>query len=194
MTTGFVEETPSLADAARDLTPAICLPFFALRAGHVVDDVPAALAEAGFTGPLLPAIGEHPKAGASDRRCPAPDLPAMTPKPRLRLTFEGGDFLGPGKADLLDHIRSTGSISAAGRAMGMSYKRAWQLVETMNGMFTAPLVESSRGGAQGGGAHLTKPARHVLGHYRDLVTTLTREGADHLSALAALQSRKAPPK
>ncbi len=55
---GYVEEAPFLADAARDLGPALCLPFFALRAGHVAQDVPEALAEAGFTGPLLPAIGE----------------------------------------------------------------------------------------------------------------------------------------
>ena len=60
ITAGFVEETPFLVDAARDLGPAICLPFFALHAGHVVDDVPQALAEAGFDGPLLPEIGAHP--------------------------------------------------------------------------------------------------------------------------------------
>lgn len=64
VTAGFVEEPPFLADAARDLGPAICLPFFALRAGHVAQDVPEALAEAGFTGPLLPAIGEHADAAA----------------------------------------------------------------------------------------------------------------------------------
>jgi sirohydrochlorin ferrochelatase len=57
--TGFVEEAPFITDVARGLAPAICLPFFALRAGHVADDVPDALAEAGFRGPLLPAIGEH---------------------------------------------------------------------------------------------------------------------------------------
>ncbi len=57
--TGFVEEAPFITDVARGLAPAICLPFFALRAGHVSDDVPAALARAGFSGLLLPAIGEH---------------------------------------------------------------------------------------------------------------------------------------
>lgn len=56
---GFVEEAPYLADAARDLGAAVCLPFFALRAGHVAVDVPEALALAGFEGVLLPAIGEH---------------------------------------------------------------------------------------------------------------------------------------
>ena len=59
---GFVEEAPFLADAARDLGPAVCLPFFALRAGHVEGDVPEALAAAGFGGILLPEIGAHPAA------------------------------------------------------------------------------------------------------------------------------------
>lgn len=57
--TGYIEEAPFLADVARIRGPALCLPFFATRAGHVTTDIPAALAEAGFTGPLLPAIGEH---------------------------------------------------------------------------------------------------------------------------------------
>ncbi|MDX5358008.1 MAG: cobalamin biosynthesis protein CbiX [Rhodobacterales bacterium] len=61
---GFVEESPFLDDAARIDGPALCLPFFALRAGHVAGDVPEALAKAGFSGPLLPAIGEHPQAAA----------------------------------------------------------------------------------------------------------------------------------
>jgi sirohydrochlorin ferrochelatase len=58
---GLIEEPPFLAEAARGLGPALCLPFFALRAGHVVEDIPQALAEAGFAGPLLPPIGEHPE-------------------------------------------------------------------------------------------------------------------------------------
>ncbi|MCX7644387.1 MAG: CbiX/SirB N-terminal domain-containing protein [Rhodobacteraceae bacterium] len=60
VTVGLIEEPPFLAAAARGLGPALCLPFFALRAGHVVGDIPEALAEAGFAGPLLPPIGEHP--------------------------------------------------------------------------------------------------------------------------------------
>jgi sirohydrochlorin ferrochelatase len=60
VTAGFVEEAPRLVDAASGLGPGVCLPFFALRAGHVEEDVPQALAEAGFDGPLLPPIGEHP--------------------------------------------------------------------------------------------------------------------------------------
>lgn len=74
---------------------------------------------------------------------------------KLQLYLGPGRWLGPGKAQLLALIAETGSISAAGRRMGMSYKRAWMLVETLNSMFPKPLVESARGGAQGGGAHLT---------------------------------------
>ncbi|WP_323038425.1 sirohydrochlorin chelatase [Gemmobacter sp.] len=64
VTVGFVEEPPFLTDTARIDGPAICLPFFALRAGHVAGDVPDALDQAGFSGPLLRAIGEHPMAAA----------------------------------------------------------------------------------------------------------------------------------
>ena len=67
------------------------------------------------------------------------------PALKIRLVVEGGDWLGPGKADLLEAIAENGSISAAGRRMGMSYKRAWSLVETLNAMFRSPLVSSSRG-------------------------------------------------
>ena len=68
---------------------------------------------------------------------------------RMRILFGDSAMLGPGKADLLELIRDTGSIAAAGRAMSMSYKRAWSLVEEMNHAFRAPLVDSSRGGASG---------------------------------------------
>ncbi len=87
---------------------------------------------------------------------------------RLRVVFGDRGMIGPGKADLLQHIRDTGSISAAGREMGMSYKRAWNLVETMNAMFAAPLVSSARGGAKGGGAELTEMGHAVLREYRDI--------------------------
>lgn len=70
--TGYVEEAPFLAEAARIDGPALCLPLFATRAGHVAEDVPRALAEAGFTGPLLPAIGEHADAARLIARALAP--------------------------------------------------------------------------------------------------------------------------
>lgn len=85
---------------------------------------------------------------------------------RLRLRLAPGIDLGPGKADLLEGIRATGSISAAGRRMRMSYKRAWQLVDELNRLFDAPLVEASKGGSGGGGAALTKRGEDVLARYR----------------------------
>lgn len=86
--------------------------------------------------------------------------------------------LGPGKVELLGHIAETGSISEAARRMGMSYNRAWLLVRTMNGCFKQPLVNSSRGGDQRGGAQLSKAGKDVLRLYRRLeakFATATRE-------------------
>lgn len=77
--------------------------------------------------------------------------------------------MGPGKADLLDAITAEGSISAAGRALGMSYRRAWMLVDTMNRCWREPLVETLAGGSRGGGARVTALGAEVLGHYRALL-------------------------
>ena len=65
----------------------------------------------------------------------------------LRVTFNADFYLGPGRADLLQGIGETGSIAAAGKLMGMSYKRAWSLVQALNEGWGSPLVETSRGGA-----------------------------------------------
>jgi molybdate transport system regulatory protein len=85
---------------------------------------------------------------------------------RLRVRLGPGIDLGPGKADLLEGILETGSISAAGRRMRMSYKRAWLLVDELNGLFDAPLVAANKGGPGGGGASLTKRGADVLARYR----------------------------
>lgn len=95
-------------------------------------------------------------------------------------------MIGPGKADLLERIGATGSIAAAGRGMGMSYKRAWSLVETLNAMFREPLVESSRGGPGGGGASLTPAGQAVLAHYRAFEAVAARAGEAEIGALAGL--------
>lgn len=110
---------------------------------------------------------------------------------RLRLVFEPDAALGPGKADLLEGIAATGSIAAAGRRMGMSYKRAWMLVEQLNAMFAAPLVESSRGGASGGGARLTEGGEAVLDLYRTMEAKAREAGAQEIDGLRALL-REAP--
>jgi molybdate transport system regulatory protein len=84
----------------------------------------------------------------------------------IRLDFDEGRRLGPGKVALLESIDETGSISAAGRAFAMSYRKAWLLVEEMNRMFANPLVAARPGGAHGGGAELTAAGRQVVALYR----------------------------
>lgn len=111
-----------------------------------------------------------------------------TPHPRLRIRIVFGEreMIGPGKAELLERIERTGSIAAAGREMGMSYKRAWELVGTLNAMFRDPVVESTRGGPGGGGAVLTANGRQVLAHYRAFEAEAARAGSARIEALQAL--------
>ncbi|NWN90068.1 LysR family transcriptional regulator [Marinobacter adhaerens] len=87
--------------------------------------------------------------------------------PRLRLKTGDIIALGPGKAQLLELIREHHSISAAARAMKMSYRRAWLLVNTMNSCFRQPLVLTATGGSQGGGAELSAEGLKVLALYRE---------------------------
>jgi len=86
----------------------------------------------------------------------------------LRLYCGKEIAMGPGKADLIDAIARHGSISAAGRSMGMSYRRAWLLVDTMNRCWKEPLVATVPGSAHGGGARLTDFGATVLAHFRAL--------------------------
>lgn len=107
-------------------------------------------------------------------------------KLKLRLTLPDGSWLGPGKADLLQGIAETGSISAAGRRMGMSYKRAWGLVEALNRMFPSPLIETSRGGAGHGGAALTPLGQEALALFRALQGKAAAAGAEEIEQLLAM--------
>jgi molybdate transport system regulatory protein len=97
-----------------------------------------------------------------------------TPTVRVRVLADSVIAMGPGKADLLEAIAAHGSISAAARAMGMSYRRAWLLVDTMNSAFAAPLVESGKGGVDGGYARLTPTGRQALAALRDLTARAER--------------------
>lgn len=110
---------------------------------------------------------------------------------RLRILFDGA-MLGPGKAELLEHIRDTGSIAAAGRRMGMSYKRAWSLVDEMNAAFATPLVASIRGGPGGGGAQLTEAGDRVLRLYAEIMDRAGAAAADQILALEAMLAGKGP--
>lgn len=114
------------------------------------------------------------------------DQDRTAPTLRIRILFGDDAMLGPGKADLLERIREHGSIAAAGRSMAMSYKRAWQLVEEMNGAFREPLVDSTRGGPNGGGAQLTAAGAAVLANYRRLEEIMAEAGAARIGAIRAL--------
>ena len=106
-------------------------------------------------------------------------------KIETRLRFKLGPviLLGPGKSDLLRMIGQTGSISAAARNMGMSYKRAWQLVDEMNRHFTQPVIAANHGGAKGGGAHLTDFGQEVLNRYTHMLAAMEAAVSDDLDWL-----------
>ena len=110
---------------------------------------------------------------------------ASRPFLSLRVILRKGVAFGPGKAELLEHILAAGSIAAAGRKMGMSYTRAWSLVDTMNRGFASPLVASAKGGAQRGGAALTPLGEEVLRLYRRMEMAAARAAAKDLKALKA---------
>jgi molybdate transport system regulatory protein len=93
---------------------------------------------------------------------------SLSINPRLRINYGRRLAFGPGKAELLEHIERTGSISEAARAMGMSYMRAWTLVKSLDRGFAEPLVNKSRGGSTRGGATLTKTGRRVLSLYQEM--------------------------
>jgi molybdate transport system regulatory protein len=100
-------------------------------------------------------------------------VPKRTPKPRhhargptLRVLLGAEIAMGPGKADLLEAIGETGSISAAAKSLGMSYRRAWVLVDTMNRCFREPVVSAATGGSGGGGASLTAHGEEILRRFR----------------------------
>lgn len=107
---------------------------------------------------------------------------------KIRLHNGADVAIGPGKADLLDAIAREGSISAAARSLGMSYRRAWLLVETMNRSFNEPLVTTLAGGKHGGGTQLTAMGAQVLQRYRQLceqALAAVQDGFDELALVLA---------
>ena len=107
----------------------------------------------------------------------------LKPGVRLRLVLRPDVAIGPGRADMLEGIVATGSIAAAGRRMGMSYKRAWMLVEELNGAFRGPLVAAATGGRAGGGAKLTALGADVLARYRRIEAAAELAARKDLTAL-----------
>ena len=105
---------------------------------------------------------------------------------KIHLPFGQLSAIGPGKADLLEAIASTGSISAGARRLGMSYKRAWDLVDTMNRSFSQPLIATAAGGSHGGGAQVTEFGCDVLRRYREIEVKATQAVSVELEALRSM--------
>ena len=103
----------------------------------------------------------------------------------LRVALTSRHHIGPGKVRLLELIHEHGSISAAARAMEMSYRRAWLLVENMNTMFGAPVITPAIGGTQGGGAVLTHLGREIIVRFRRMEAATRKAIAGDLAALKA---------
>lgn len=105
---------------------------------------------------------------------------------RLRVYRDESIAIGPGKIALLEAIARTGSISAAARELGMSYRRAWLLVDETNRSLKAPAVHAAAGGAQGGGTALTEVGEALIRHYRAVESTARSAAAKPLQALTDL--------
>ena len=110
------------------------------------------------------------------------------PRAHFRLRISRGDdiAIGPGKIDLLEAIARTGSITAAAKALGMSYRRAWLLVDMMNRCFVSPVVAAEAGGPRGGGTRLSALGEEVVRRYRAAEAAAERAAAAELRALERL--------
>jgi molybdate transport system regulatory protein len=103
---------------------------------------------------------------------------------KISIVLASGARVGPGKATLLESIRDTGSISAAARSMGMDYKRAWLLLDSMNHAFRTPVVVTMPGGPRGGGARLTPFGAELLERFRRLEAAATALAREDLAAIS----------
>lgn len=116
--------------------------------------------------------------------CPDSARQNASPRVVLRLELGSKTRLGPGKIRLLEQIRATGSISAAGRSMGMSYRRAWLLVDSLNHGFRQAVVTTQHGGRRGGGAELTAFGEELILRYQRMQSAAEQAVAGELAALA----------
>jgi molybdate transport system regulatory protein len=112
----------------------------------------------------------------------------MKPDVQFRLRIRNGADIavGPGKIDLLEAIANTGSITAAAKSLGMSYRRAWLLIDTMNRCFKSRVVETEAGGNRGGGTRLTVLGADVVRSYRRVEARAAKAGASEIAALTRL--------
>jgi len=113
------------------------------------------------------------------------------PQVRFRLRITAGEHIavGPGKIALLEAIRATGSLTAAAKSLEMSYRRAWLLLDELNGSLAVPAVESAKGGANGGGSVLTPTGEQLVETYRRIERTATDSSARDIRRLVAMLAR-----
>jgi molybdate transport system regulatory protein len=108
----------------------------------------------------------------------------------IRVDLSDHGAIGPGKIRLLELVGESGSISAAGRAMNMSYRRAWMLIDNLNRCFRSPVVETQLGGTRGGGAVLSALGHDVIARYRAIERAATKATAAELAALDSAQAAR----
>jgi molybdate transport system regulatory protein len=108
---------------------------------------------------------------------------------RMRIRQAESVAIGPGKVDLLEAVQKHGSISAAARSLGMSYRRAWLLIDELNRTLKSPATVSEAGGAAGGGCVLTPVGEKIIFLYRDIEEQAARTCAPQISALTRMMKR-----
>lgn len=108
----------------------------------------------------------------------------------LRVDFDDAGAFGPGKAQLLELVETHGSIRSAAAAMGMSYRKAWLLLQSIEETFGSPAIVTATGGAQGGGASLTKLGRQLIAHFRRAEASAKRAASADIMAMAKLTSQR----
>jgi len=123
-----------------------------------------------------------------------------TPVVRFRIDFAADSSVGPGKIELLEAIRAHGSLSQAARSLGMSYRRAWLLVESLNSYFREPVTRATTGGKGGGGVTITTFGESLIKSYRELSDDIAMAAARRLPPIARLvvqnakSKEKSPPR
>ena len=125
------------------------------------------------------------------RKQQSADSTNATDRLSIRVDLATGARIGPGKVAVLEEIARSGSISAAGRALRMSYRRTWELVEELNTSIGTALVATAAGGNGGGGAYLTPAGKTVIERYRAIEVDTAQAVRKHLIALGRLGDTKA---
>jgi molybdate transport system regulatory protein len=118
----------------------------------------------------------------------------VTPVIRFRIDFADNSRVGPGKIELLEAILRHGSLSQAARSLGMSYRRAWLLIESLNSYFQEPVTQATTGGKGGGGVTITQFGKSLIKSYRELSRDIAIAAARHLPPIARLVVRNSKSK